>query len=53
VFIGIALPLSPLGHYFGFSTLPLMYWPLLALTLFCYVILTQGVKMWLLHHKLI
>lgn len=51
VCIGIALPLSPLAHYFGFSTLPLMYWPILALTLFCYVLLTQGVKMWLLQHK--
>jgi len=24
------------------------YWPLLALTLVCYVFLTQGVKMWLI-----
>jgi Mg2+-importing ATPase len=27
--------------------LPGLYWPLLLLTLFCYVLLTQGVKMWL------
>jgi Mg2+-importing ATPase len=28
-----------------------LYWPLLALTLVCYVLLTQGVKMWLLRWK--
>ena len=31
--------------------LPPLYWPLLALTLLCYVLLTQGVKMWLLRRK--
>ena len=44
---GVAIPASPLGHYLGFAPLPLLYWPLLALTLVCYVTLTQGVKMWL------
>ncbi len=44
---GIAIPASPLGHYLGFASLPLLYWPLLGLTLICYVALTQGVKMWL------
>lgn len=42
---------SPLGRYLGFTTLPPLYWPLLALTLLCYVLLTQGVKMWLLRRK--
>lgn len=42
-----AIPASPLGHYLGFAPLPWLYWPLLALTLVCYVALTQGVKMWL------
>src|SRR6185312_8616065 len=44
---GIAIPFSPVGPYLGFSQLPTLYWPLLAATLFCYVLLTQGVKMWL------
>jgi Mg2+-importing ATPase len=49
--IGIAIPMSPLGRYLGFTTLPSLYWPLLALTLLCYVTLTQGVKMWLLRFR--
>jgi Mg2+-importing ATPase len=28
--------------------LPSLYWPLLVLTLLCYVLLTQVVKMWLI-----
>ena len=46
--IGIAIPFTPLGSYLGFTALPPLYWPLLALTLVCYVVLTQGVKTWLL-----
>jgi Mg2+-importing ATPase len=49
--IGIAIPFSPVGPYLGFSRLPALYWPLLALTLLCYVALTQGVKMLLLRLK--
>jgi len=49
--IGIAIPFSPLGDYLGFTPLPQLYWPLLALTLLCYVALTQSVKMWLLKRK--
>ena len=49
--IGIAIPFSPVGPYLGFSKLPMLYWPLLAATLLCYVLLTQGAKMWLLHRK--
>jgi P-type Mg2+ transporter len=49
--IGVAIPFSPLGRYLGFSALPGLYWPLLGLTLICYVLLTQGVKMWLLRLK--
>jgi Mg2+-importing ATPase len=44
----VAIPASPLGHYLGFTRLPALYWPLLALTLVCYAALTQAVKMWLL-----
>jgi Mg2+-importing ATPase len=46
--VGVAIPASPLGHYLGFTRLPALYWPLLALTLVCYAALTQAVKMWLL-----
>jgi P-type Mg2+ transporter len=49
--IGVALPTSPLGRYLGFTTLPPLYWPALALTLVSYAILTQGVKMWLLRRR--
>ena len=49
--IGIVVPLSPFGRYLGFTTLPSHYWPLLALTLVSYVVLTQGVKMWLLGRR--
>jgi P-type Mg2+ transporter len=43
--IGIILPFSPLGRSLGFTTLPPLYWPFLALTLLSYMLLTQGVKM--------
>jgi len=47
---GIVLPFTRLGAYLGFSPLPGLYWPLLALTLAGYVILTQGVKVRLRRH---
>ncbi len=46
--IGIALPFSPLRDDFRFSALPLLYWPILALTLVGHVVLTQTAKMLLL-----
>ncbi len=46
--VGIAIPFTPLGVHLGFTPLPSLYWPLLALSLLCYVVLTQLVKMWLL-----
>ena len=50
VIMGIAayLPFSPLAGYLGFVPLPPLFWPLLVLTLICYVALTQIVKVWLL-----
>jgi P-type Mg2+ transporter len=49
---GIALvswpPLAPVAEALDFQPLPGLYWPLVALTLLCYVVLTQIVKMWLL-----
>jgi len=46
--VGAWLPSSPAGPWLGFTPLPGLYWPLLLLTLLCYVLLTQGVKMWLI-----
>jgi Mg2+-importing ATPase len=46
--IGIWLPYSPLASALGFVHLPPLYWPILVLTLFCYMGLTQVVKMWLI-----
>ncbi len=46
--VGMWLPYSPIGHWLKFTPLPTLYWPLLFLTLCCYVLLTQGVKMWLI-----
>lgn len=51
VAIGIAIPFSPMGDYLGFTLLPPLYWPLLAISLLCYVALTQVVKMWLVQKK--
>jgi P-type Mg2+ transporter len=51
VAFGIAIPFSPLGPYLGFSILPPRYWPILAATVACYVLLTQGVKTWLLRRQ--
>jgi Mg2+-importing ATPase len=45
---GAWLPFSPLAGALGFVPLPLGYWPILAVTLLCYVGLTQLVKMWLI-----
>ena len=45
--VGAWLPFSPIGPAFGFTPLPLLYWPLLTVTLLGYVLLTQTVKTWL------
>src|SRR5678816_2131639 len=49
--VGIVLPFSFAGRYLGFTTLPSLYWPILAVTLACYMLLTQGVKRWLLRRR--
>src|SRR5262249_54414306 len=46
--VGIWLPFSPIANALDFKPLPPLYWPLVALTLFCYAALTQLAKMWLL-----
>ena len=48
--IGVALSFSRAGHS-RLHALPRLYWPLLALTVACYLTLTQGVKMWLLRRQ--
>jgi len=48
---GIALPMSAAGRYLGFTALPWQYWPILGATLACYLLLTQGVKSWLLRRR--
>ena len=50
IVMGIAmwLPFSPVATALGFTQLPLLYWPILLLTVLCYVVLTQVVKMWLI-----
>jgi len=48
---GVALPFTSFGRYLGFTALPPLYWPYIAATLFCYVLLTQTVKAWLLRHR--
>jgi Mg2+-importing ATPase len=45
--IGGLLPYSPLAGPLGFVPLPWQFWPLLALTLVCYVALTQVIKAWM------
>jgi P-type Mg2+ transporter len=49
--VGISLPYLPVGRYLGFTPLPALYWPLLVLTLICYLVLTQSIKMWLLRKE--
>jgi Mg2+-importing ATPase len=45
------LPYSPLATMLGFVPLPALFWPILFLTLICYLVLTQLVKMWLIRKK--
>jgi Mg2+-importing ATPase len=49
--VGIVLPFSFAGRHLGFTRLPSLYWPILAVTLACYLVLTQGVKSWLLRRR--
>jgi Mg2+-importing ATPase len=42
--IAIFLPMGPIAHYFKLQALPLGYFPILALILFCYMVLTQLMK---------
>ena len=46
--IGAYLPFSPLAQFLGFVPLPGLFWPILLVTLLCYVTLTQIIKTWLI-----
>jgi Mg2+-importing ATPase len=46
--IGAWLPFSPVARFLGFVPLPWQFWPFLAVTLLCYVGLTQIIKTWLI-----
>jgi Mg2+-importing ATPase len=46
--LGVWLPYSPLSSALGLTQLPPLYWPILLLTLLCYMGLTQIIKVWLL-----
>ena len=48
---GIWLPYSPLASSLGFTQLPTLYWPILVVTMLAYVVLTQGIKVWLLRRR--
>jgi Mg2+-importing ATPase len=49
--LGAWLPYSPLASSLGLAHLPGLYWPILMVTLLCYVGLTQLAKVWLLRKK--
>jgi Mg2+-importing ATPase len=42
---------SPLTASLGFTHLPTMYWPILAVTMLVYLALTQLIKVWLLRRN--
>jgi Mg2+-importing ATPase len=42
--VGIFLPMGPIASYFKFEPLPWAYFPILALILAGYMVLTQGMK---------
>lgn len=44
--VGIYIVHSPIGRFLEFVPLPLLYWPLLAVMMICYILLTQFVKTW-------
>lgn len=45
-FIGVALPMTPVGAALGFIPLPWLYWPLVVSMLTAYGLLTHFVKVW-------
>ena len=48
--IGVSLPFTWAGSTLGFTPLPPLYWPLLAIMLMTYAIMTHIVKVWFVKH---
>jgi Mg2+-importing ATPase len=46
VTIGLGIPLTVMGKYFGFVTPPLLYFPVLAVIVACYLYTVQIAKKW-------
>jgi Mg2+-importing ATPase len=44
--VGVWLPYSPFARALGFEPLPLLYWPILAAMIVCYLGLTHVIKIW-------
>ena len=49
--IGGVLPYTPLASALGFVPLPFLFWVILAITLICYLALTQVIKSWMVRKK--
>jgi Mg2+-importing ATPase len=49
--VGAYLPYSPIASGLRFVPLPWQFWPFLAITLVCYVGLTQVIKQWMVRKK--
>ena len=49
VFLGILIPISPLGPHFGFTAPPLPYYIALTAIIFVYLFLVQKVKVWFIN----
>jgi Mg2+-importing ATPase len=49
--VGVALPFTAVGRSLGFTPLPGLYWPLVAVSVVGYALLTQAVKTLLVRKK--
>ena len=43
--VGVLMTYTPFRHVLGFVQMPALYWPLLVLTVLCYALTTQSIKM--------
>ncbi|HEX7668432.1 MAG TPA: magnesium-translocating P-type ATPase, partial [Polyangiaceae bacterium] len=51
VAVGVTLPFTSLGSYLGFVPLPALYFPFILATVLSYLLVTQGVKAWLVRRR--
>jgi Mg2+-importing ATPase len=49
--IGIWLPFSPMAEALHFTPIKGRFWPIVVGILLSYIVLTQGVKMWLIKRR--